>query len=279
MTDSLPSDNFSALFAQDGFLVLRGFYDVARDVEPVQRAIHEVIGEVMRRHGVTDHRAHYSPERFDEGYQTLIATNRAWGGEVYDAVKQLPSFWRLVAHPDNEDLLRVLRPGCVPGIVGGGSGIRIDNPYEDRFRAYWHQEYPAQLRSIDGVVFWTPLVAITPELGPVIMCPGSHLSGPLPVRADASSGRSGAYALRLENEEEHISRFPKQSPLLNPGDLVVMDFLLLHASGYNRSPRSRWSMQFRWFNFAEPTGRSHGWAGSFAAGIDFRRIHPELCVD
>jgi len=53
----------------------------------------------------------------------------------------------------------------------------------------------------------------------------------------------------------------------------------LHASGHNRSLRSRWSMQLRYFNFNDPTGRSYGWKGSYAAGVDFRQIHPELCVD
>ena len=49
-------------------------------------------------------------------------------------------------------------------------------------------------------------------------------------------------------------------------DLLIMDFLTLHASGHNTSRRSRWSMQSRLFNFREPTGVSHAWRGSYAAG-------------
>jgi hypothetical protein len=276
---ALPlSDDDRRRFERDGVLVLPGFYDAERDVEPVQRGIHAVIGEVMRRHGVPDTRAPWSPATFDDGYLGLIAADRRWGGEVYDAVKQIPAFVRLVGHPDNEALVRALRPGCVPGLAAGGHGIRIDNPDEDRYRAHWHQEYPAQLRSLDGVVFWSPLLAITPELGPVNLCPGSHREGPLPVREEAVGARSGAYALRLADEAAVVGRHPQVAPLTRPGDLVVMDFLLVHASGFNRAGRPRWSMQFRYFNFAEPTGRAHGWKGSYAAGVDFRRIHPELCV-
>ena len=58
-----------------------------------------------------------------------------------------------------------------------------------------------------------------------------------------------------------------------------MDFLLIHASGYNKSERALWSMQFRYFNYLEKTGLNHGWKGGFASGVDFRNIHPELCVD
>ena len=275
----LLTEDQRATFATEGVLVLPGFYDPASEVEPVQRGIHDVIGQVMTRHGVTDNRPAYEPAAFDAGYANLIALDRSYGGEVYDAVKQVPAFMRLVTHPANERVVRELRPGCVPGLAAGGYGIRIDNPGEDRFRAQWHQEYPAQLRSLDGVVFWSPLVPITVDLGPVVVCPGSHLEGAVPVRVGTGGARQGAYALELHDEASRIARFRQESPLTRPGDLVLLDFLLLHASGHNRAQRSRWSMQFRYFNFAEATGRGHGWKGSYAAGVDFRAIHPELCIE
>ena len=266
-------------FSTDGLLVLPGFYSASADIEPVQRGIYELIGQVLARHGVADQRPPFSPANFDAGFQALIAQDRSWGGEVYDAVKQIPAFVRLVADPAHEQLMRELRPGSLPGLAAGGYGIRIDNPHEDRFRALWHQEYPAQLRSLDGLVFWSPLVPITAALGPVQFCPGSQQEGALPVFADASAARTGAYALTLKDEAALLARYEQIAPLSDPTDLIVIDFLLLHASGHNRAERSRWTMQFRYFNFADPTGRAHGWAGSFAAGQDFRTIHPELCAD
>lgn len=268
-----------ATFAADGMLVLPGFFDLASEIEPVQRGIHDVIGQVMARHRIADERPPYAAAEFDAGYAKLIALNRAYGGEVYDAVKQIPAFTRIVTHPSNEQVMRELRPACLPGLAAGGYGIRIDNPGEDRFRAQWHQEYPAQLRSLDGVVFWSPLVPITVELGPVVVCPGSHHEGAVPVRVSSADGRQGAYALELHEEASRIARYSHEAPLTRPGDLILLDFLLLHASGHNRAQRSRWSMQFRYFNFAEATGRGHGWKGSYAAGVDFRTIHPELCVE
>ncbi|MBV8035002.1 phytanoyl-CoA dioxygenase family protein [Roseateles sp.] len=279
MPTPLLSEQQREQFHRDGLLILPGFYDAHADIEPVQRAIHAAIGQVMQRHGVPDERPPLDPAHFDAGYQDLIRRDRSWGAEVYDAVKQLPPFVRLVAHPAHERLMRELRPGSEPGIAGGGYGIRIDNPGEERFRAQWHQEYPAQLRSLDGLVFWSPLVPVDEALGPVRFCPGSQREGPLPVYRGSGDGRSGAYALMLANQEALLSRYAQVAPLCAPTDLVIIDFLVLHASGYNRSQRSRWSMQFRYFNFADATGRSHGWKGSFAAGQDFSLIHPELCVD
>lgn len=270
-------DAQKAAFARDGLLVLRGFYDVDADITPIHVGIQRIIGLVMRRHGIVDTRG---TSRFDDGYQALIAGNRSLGSEIYDAVKQIPAFIRLLGKPEHERLFTLLRPGSVPGVAAGGSGIRIDNPGEERYRAEWHQEYPSQLRSLDGLVFWSPLVDMTDALGPVRFCPGSHLSGPQPVVTQSSdNGKTGAYALRLRDESQLLSQYPQVAPLLLPGDLVVVDFLTLHASGYNTSDRSRWSLQFRYFNFADPTGMAYGWKGSFASGVDFRSIHPELCAD
>lgn len=268
-------------FRENGVVVLRGFYDIARDIVPVQESIYNVIGQVMARHAYPDRRRPFSPESFDDGYNALIEKNRSYGGEIYDAVKQIPAFVRLVGHPAHEKVLGELRPGSVPGVAGGGFGIRIDNPDEERFRAPWHQEYPAQLRSVDGLTFWSPLVAMTPELGPVEFCLGSHRDGLVPVhtRDPNHPEKKGAYALTLENEESVVGKYRKAAPLACPGDLIVLDFLVLHCSGRNTGRRSRWSMQFRYFNFADPTGRRYGWQGSFASGVDFRTVHPELCVD
>lgn len=273
------TDEQVALFKRDGVIVVRDFY-LSEDILPIQRGIYDVIGNLMIKNGLPDSRAPFTPDSFDQGYVDLIKQNRAWGGEVYDAIKQLPAFVRLVAHPAHEALMLELRPDAHPGVVAGGYGIRIDNPHEDRFRAMWHQEYPAQLHSLDGLVFWSPLVQITKDLGPVIFCLGSQAEGPLPVReADPEkAGRRGAYALQIHNEAEYLAKYNKVAPLTNPRDLVILDFLVLHASGYNRGARPRWSMQFRYFNFADPVGRSYAWQGSYAAGIDFREIHPELFI-
>jgi hypothetical protein len=275
-------DNFQQeRFKQDGFIILRNFYDIKKDIEPIQFGIYQIIGQILKRHDIKDEREPFSSSNFDNGYQSLIQKSRSFGGEVYDAIKQIPAFMRWVSHPSHEGLFRELRPHSIPGIAAGGYGIRIDNPFEEKFRAPWHQEYPAQLRSLDGIVYWSPLVEMIPEMGPVKICPSSHIEGPLRVftQDPQNPDKSGAYSLIIENEKEILSRYQAIEPILMPGDLMVIDFLLLHSSGYNVSNRSRWSMQMRYFNFNEPTGMSFGWKGSFAAGLRFNEIHPELCAD
>ncbi len=279
--DKLLTDAQAAEFHSNGVLILKGFYDLERDICPIQQAIYEIIGLVISKYELPIVRPDFSPKNFDAGFLQLIAINRSYGAEIYDAIKQIPAFIRLVALQVHEQLFLELRTGSMPAVAAGGFGIRIDNPNEDRFRANWHQEYPAQLRSLDGLVYWSPLVTVTEEMGPVEFCPGSQVEGPIPVFTQDKNNpeKVGAYSLTLKDEVNLLKKYTHVNPLTVPGDLVIVDFLVLHASGHNRSKRSRWSMQLRYFNFMEPTGQSHGWKGSYAAGIDFSQIHPELCAD
>lgn len=278
MRDMLTQEEVNA-YHRDGFVVLRNCYDLETEIRPIQRAIGEIIC-LIREHNGYEAVIPESWANFDHQFADLIAHDRRLGGVVYDAVKQIPAFVRLVCSTAHELLYNQLVKAELIGVAAGGYGIRIDNPSEERFRVDWHQEYPAQLRSLDGAVFWSPLVPIEEDMGPVIICPGSQVEGPVPVHTTdpENPGKAGAYALILENREERIARYEQVAPLMNPGDLLVMDFLTLHASGRNVSRRSRWTMQSRLFNFREKTGISHEWSGSYAAGKDFGKIHPELVV-
>ncbi|MFO0948645.1 MAG: phytanoyl-CoA dioxygenase family protein [Planctomycetota bacterium] len=275
------NDAIVAEFRENGFVLIPGFYDRQEEIEPIQRGIHQILGLVIAGNELEIRQEPFTPETFDSGYQELIQHERRLGGVVYDAVKQIPAFVRLVASARHEALLAQLRNTDAPAIAGGGYGIRIDNPFEEKFRAPWHQEYPAQLRSVDGIVLWSPLLAVTPEMGPVEIAVGSHREGLLPVHGQdpANPDKKGAYALVLAKEAEHLAKYRRVAPLTSPGDLLIMDFLTLHRSRSNRGARSRWSMQFRYFNFREPTGMRIGWSGSFAAGVDFRALYPELVAD
>jgi ectoine hydroxylase-related dioxygenase (phytanoyl-CoA dioxygenase family) len=267
-------------FHQYGYLILKQFYDIDTQISPIQKGIYDLIGLLASKYSITLHRPAFSPQQFDVGYDQLLKTNRAIVSELYDALKQIPAFQRLVSSEGNECLVSQLRQTQSVGIAGSGSGIRIDNPFENKYNNPWHQDYLGQLRSMDGVVLWSSLVPVTADMGPVKICLESHRDGVFPVYSsnpnDPSKERS--YALTLVNEEQVASRYSQVSPLTNPGDVIILDFLNLHSSGSNVSSRARWSMQMRYFNFAEPSGLEISWKGSFASGVDVKSVHPEYFV-
>jgi hypothetical protein len=260
-------------FRRDGYVIARSFKERISEIEPIQRAIYDINGMVIRRHGLDIPRPDFRAEWFDVGFHELISFDRNYGGEVYDAVKLIPAFVRLAASKQNEDAVRQLRQTDMPGFISRGYGMRIDLPHEEHLRALWHQEYLFQLRSLDGLIFWSPLLAMTDALGPVVIARGSHCEGIHPVTTNHSA--RGAYSWRLQNETELASRYEHVAPLTNPGDVLIMDFLTLHCSGNNLTDRARWSLQMRFFNFEEPTGMRIGWRGSVSEGIGFEKFHPE----
>lgn len=123
---ALLSNQDRAFFAENGYLLIPGFYDLDGDIHPILRDIHTIIGLTAERHGVTLERVPYSPETFDSGYEQLIAHDRAIGGEIYDLVKQIPAFLRLISHPRADALFRDIRSTEISGIGAASYGIRID---------------------------------------------------------------------------------------------------------------------------------------------------------
>ena len=276
---ALISEKQTQLFEEQGFLHIPNFYDIEKDLLPLQKDIYEILQILLKANDLKHLCSDFSSESFDAGYAELIAKDRKLGGIIYDAVKQVPAFIRLVAHPDFSKIFKVLRVNSQPGIAGKGFGIRIDNPGETQYQAPWHQDYLAQLKSPDGLVFWSPLITVSQEMGPVEFCLGSHQLGPLPVYSEKEGNKQGAYALRLHQESEYIDRCQKQAPLATVGDLIVIDFLTIHRSGVNLSSRSRWSLQIRYFNFLHPFGINKGWPGLFGEGKALKDYCPELMVD
>ena len=85
-----------------------------------------VIGLVIEELDLPIDHAPFKSEVFDSGFQELIAHDRVLGGRIYDAVKQIPAFIRLVASTKNEAVVRQVRGTSHPALAAGGYGIRID---------------------------------------------------------------------------------------------------------------------------------------------------------
>lgn len=308
MSQILKSEELES-FYKDGFLILPNFYNVNEEILEIKRTIYDIIGIVANKYKIKLGRFQFNPKKFDEGILKILVANRIYISEIYDAIKQIPSFIRLVSSKKNQKIYKFIaeykkkvfdsslsasngKKGrevervreksqfnlkkdafnkVLDGIVGQGFGIRMNIPGEKKFLANWHQDYSSQLRSLNGVVFWSPLVEMNNTLGPVKILVGSHREGLLPVYSDNS-----AYGLVLQNEKKIIKKYQIISPLTKPGDLILMDYLTVHSSGKNFSNNILWSMQFRFFDYLEPSGILHGWKGNSLNNINFKNIHPKM---
>jgi len=268
--DSLTGDALRPAFERDGFIVLRGWLELARELVPLQRELGLLIEHAANACGAT-YDLSDDPAEFDRGYLALVAAHPDVQPLVYDMAKNLVAFQRLIVSERLAGLFRELRATELAGTAPGSNGVRIDRPGDDRRLAPWHQEFQYQFRSLDGVTFWIPLVPVTAEMGPVVLARGSHRGGVEPLIDTSGSGEAeaaaGAYgALRLSDEATIPERYELCAPLSNPGDLFAFDFLTLHASGANVGTRARWTVQIRYFNFSEPFGAGIRWIGGLKHG-------------
>jgi hypothetical protein len=262
-----------ARFAIEGYLCIPGFYDVESEIVPIQRGIYDLIGLVADEAGIELEREAFSPADFDGGLNELLATDRALVSRIYDATKKLWSYVKLACSGKNGEIAAAVLGAKTLGFANRGYGIRMDNPGESQYLTHLHQDYISQLCSPRGVVLWSPLRrADAKTVGCVRIFPGSHQSGVLRVRKVGQ----GSEALQIEEEGSLRDRFSGITPTVEVGDLVVIDYLLLHESTPNLANSTRWAMISRFFDLEEATGRSYGWHGGLQEGNSFEAVHPDM---
>jgi len=265
---------------EDGFVIIENFFDVENEIKPILFDIYRIIGLFIKKYNLEINQGAFSIDTFDQGLVEISKVNRKIVSEIYDVIKQIPSFMELVSNSKNSKLFFYMRDSDMCGIGAGSYGIRIDLPFEDKYRANWHQDFLAQFGSEDGLVFWTPLVNLVPEIGPVQFCVKSHKDGIRKVITnDNTNGKTGAYSIKLFDEENIINKYKKEAPLCKLGDLVLIDFLSIHASGYNMSERARISIQYRYFNFLHKSGNEIGWTSGYGSKKTLESIAPEHIIN
>jgi hypothetical protein len=219
-------------------------------------------------------------ERIHARILKMAERDRAGLGVVYDAARKVLPFWRMLGSPHMSRIVEELLGTPHVGVAFRGAGIRMDLPYEDKWRSDWHQEYHSQMSSMHGLVAWFSLSAVDRAMGPVDLLLGSHRQGPLPVRCNdpLNTRKDYTQTFVIDGVAELQERHPVASFETQPGDVVFLDFMLLHRSGFNRSAegRSRLTCQVRYFDMTEPTGVKHGWVGGWQDGRNFAEFHPEL---
>ena len=121
--------------------------------------------------------------------------------------------------------------------------IRMDAPGDKRNIAGWHQEI-SYLRN-NGLVIWIPLSDITPDLGPLQVCPKSHHEGELKVVQNKNLPDDASTVSVDEVEPEYIAKYSIMDVEIKKGDVLFFDTELFHRSGVNTSNRMRFSCQVR----------------------------------
>jgi hypothetical protein len=271
------SDAALAAYADHGCLVLHDFTP-AELLTRFRDEAATMIGLVLADLGLDAGASRV--DRFDRGLDLLLAADRARVGRLYQAVRKLPSVYGLITASRVWAVMRQLMRTTLAGIYPAGTGVRMDHPDEDTYLSPWHQEYPYNLTSDNAVTLWLPMVDVDRDNGCLLVVPGSHRLGALPVRVHdpLNTQRNANQTLEIDGLPAVLERHPAVPVPVAAGDALVFHTFLLHRSQPNRSAATRWTLQARYFDFLNPTAIRHDWAGGMNEGVDLRRYHPELVV-
>ncbi len=260
MSHSLIRQQLSSL----GYAKLTDVINRDQYILPIWKSIHHLARLISKRRSLDFALDNFQCEEVTSAeILRLSVLDRAFLSDLYDASKQIPAFLRLASCGEFEELYGLLRQTELVGVGDRSYGVRFDLPNEDMFRSHWHQEFASNPQSIDGLVFWIPLVPMVEDMGSVVICEASNHEGFIPHQPlEKYAFKSGLYQTGIPDEESVIARYKQVSPLSKPGDLLLMDFSTIHQSGYNRSTRLRVTMQVRYFNFMNPEAMANGWPSS-----------------
>ena len=154
--------------------------------------------------------------------------------------------------------------------------IRIDYSQRENYLLTWHQDYPYVQDSLDALIYWIPLHDVNEEGGCLMVAPGSHQQGILPVRMTQSTPCIKDLQLADSSVIKRYSPIPLP---VNLGDVIVFSTLLLHSSRPNNTPFPRWTLQIRHGNFENPFSMQKHWPGSHYEHSWFDKSHPEYVMD
>lgn len=261
-------------FRENGFVILKGFYQDTGFVEKIKKAIKLYVVNAIKYH--IDRNFDESKYDLNSAYQCLLSRDRSIASRVYDAIKMIPEFNLWSHNPEHYKLAKYLLNATNIGFVRAGDGIRTDSPVNDFFSPM-HQEFGGgQGRSTQGLVLWTPLIDMSKELGPVKVWKKSHQDGVIAIKGFRDSTKITAYNLELKNSDEINTKYDCIEPLLSVGDLLVFDYLTVHSSGMNNSSNIRFSMQTRFIVMDRPEAIEYLWKKADIHNQDYWNWYNDL---
>lgn len=180
------------------------------------------------------------------------------------ALPQLDQLYALALHAQLGTLLRA-HTNWDQAVLSPIHNLRAKLPWRFSQSAFttvpWHQDFGASDPQADPVCLvtaWIPLSPAEPRHGGLELIPRSHQLGWLPHQR----GPRGPEVLP-EALDDALEQRPDLQPVAihaQPGDVVLFDQLTLHRSLINRSSRTRWSLDLRYAEAGQSTGRPGQWA-------------------
>jgi hypothetical protein len=240
-------------YKEQGYLLLPSAVDPA-----IFQPLIEEFAAIIDHEATTAHAAGRLSERFEgEPFDRRMArvyeamteedARKLWG-RVHGKNQKTAGMFAVITHPALLDIVESLIGGEILAHPQFNSRAKL--PHHQATVVPWHQDMGylhAEADETFMVNFWIPLVDAPLETGPLQVIPGSHRWGLIP-----HSHVDGYLGIPEAQLPPHTA---VDCPMA-AGDLLLIQHKTVHRSIPNTSDRVRWSLDLRYSDPSQPTGRA-----------------------
>jgi ectoine hydroxylase-related dioxygenase (phytanoyl-CoA dioxygenase family) len=228
-TSETPIEILKNQFEKQGYLLLRSFFPT----EIIQKVRNAVVSVLEDEQWGT----------YKEGIFHAIAPARRINSPAFHAciakIMAKEIVHELADTPSLQSFLSELLGEKVYAHPRKMARITFPHDFEPNDRIPPHQDLFYVKGEQDTFTAWIPLGDYPPELGGLLVSPGTHKMGLLPTKAN-DEGRFGCNAV-----EDILSGLQWYQAHYHVGDVLIMHGLTLHQSGYNKTQQFRLSLDCR----------------------------------
>lgn len=198
----------------------------------------------------------------DDNLNALVELDQRHAMDIIRAIKDSPFFYAILADSKLHEISKACLNCETLLSIHDIAQFRIDPPNHDERNFEWHQDFQYNVMSMNSATIWYPLKRVSEEMGPLVVVPGSHRTI-VPVEMNFEGHKPGSglmhTVLRFQVDEVEAERKAVVLCPVEEGDVVVFHSLMLHRSSANRSNRSRWTVNPRFGDAADPAFADRGW--------------------
>lgn len=198
----------------------------------------------------------------DDNLNALVELDQRHAMDIIRAIKDSPFFYAILADSKLHEVSKACLNCETLLSIHDIAQFRIDPPNHDERNFEWHQDFQYNVMSMNSATIWYPLKRVSEEMGPLVVVPGSHRTI-VPVEMNFEGHKPGSglmhTVLRFQVDEYEAERKAVVLCPVEEGDVVVFHSLMLHRSSANRSTRSRWTVNPRFGDAADPAFADRGW--------------------
>jgi len=261
-------------FLKNGYCVLRGFIPTVL-IDDLKVAIKGQCYYLAKKNNI-EVDTNYN---LDDIYNLICSHDRALGSVIFDNVRNLPEFLALVSCSAIRSAAMNLLDSKVLFSPSNSNTFRIDKQGEEEHLLDWHQDYIYEFLSSPSLTFWVPIFEVSEELGPPVIIVGSH-NELKETEFTLQKNMHGDDKIIPVISQEALDLVDSKviSETYFPGDVLIMNTMVVHKSGQNKSAsKNRWCAQVRIGKFEDEGLANRNWAYETSGKFElFKKLYPNL---